>query len=105
MTPPPAVDLTRFLKLRSVVARHGGTDAARWWNNQTIIGRRGARVLARGFPHTHSFIQARAAFAIACISCEELMHSPGCRMLWYLLTAFQNQFGQHSLRQVRKPRR
>jgi hypothetical protein len=51
---PPSVDLTHFLKLRLVVARHGEMDAARWWNSRGMLGRHGAMVLTRGFPRTHN---------------------------------------------------
>jgi hypothetical protein len=53
MTPPPSVDLTRLLKLRLVVALYGEMDAARWWNNRSMLGHQGVSVLVRGFPRTH----------------------------------------------------
>ena len=56
------IDFERLLKLRLVVARHGEMDAARWWNTQGMLGRRGAVVLKRGFPSTHHFAQARIVF-------------------------------------------
>ena len=47
---PGVIDFKRLFKLRLVVARHGEMDAARWWNTQGMLGRRGALVLKRGFP-------------------------------------------------------
>src|SRR5262249_1148666 len=94
MTPPPSVDLTRLLKLRLVIARHGEMDAARWWNSRGMLGRHGAIVLARGFPRTHFFTQARVVFAIARSRCHELFSPPGCMTLWHLPAALEDQFDE-----------
>ena len=91
----PAVDLTRLLRLRLVVARHGEMDAARWWNSRGMLGRHGALVLARGFPRTHYFTQARVVFAIARSRCNELFRPPGCMTLWHLPAALEDQFDEH----------
>jgi hypothetical protein len=95
MTPPPSVDLTCLLKLRLVIARHGEMDAARWWNSRGMLGRHGAIVLARGFPRTHFFTQARVVFAIARSRCHELFSPPGCMTLWHLPAALEDQFDEH----------
>lgn len=88
----PTVDLDRLLKLRLVVARHGEMDAARWWNTQGMLGRRGAVVLKRGFPATHYFAQARVVFAVARSRCNELFSPPGCITLWNLPADLEDQF-------------
>jgi len=95
MTPPPLVDLTRLLRLRLVVARHGEMDAARWWNSRGMLGRHGAVVLARGLPRTHCFAQARVVFAIARSRCNALCNPPGCMTLWHLPAALEDQFDEH----------
>jgi hypothetical protein len=89
------VDLDRLLKLRLVVARHGEMDAARWWNTQGMLGRRGAVVLKRGFPATHYFAQARVVFAVARSRCNELFSPPGCMTLWSLPAELEDQFEEH----------
>ena len=78
------IDFERLLKLRLAVARHGEMDAARWWNTNGILGRRGSMVLKRGFPSTHYYAQARIAFAVARSRCHELFDPPGCMTLWSL---------------------
>ncbi len=65
-----AIDYERLLKLRLVVARVGEMDLARWWNTQGLLGTRGKVVLARGFPHTHCFAQARVVFTVARARCH-----------------------------------
>ena len=86
------IDFNRLLKLRLVVARHGEMDAAKWWNTQGILGRRGAVVLGRGFPSTHYFVQARIAFEVAKSRCHELFDPPGCMTLWNLPAEVEEQF-------------
>lgn len=88
------VDLVRLFKLRLVVARHGEMDAARWWNTNGILGHRGSMVLKRGFPSTHSFAQARIAFAVARSRCHELFDPPGCMTLWNLPADIEDQFDE-----------
>ena len=89
------IDLNRLLKLRLVVARHGEMDAARWWNTQGVLGRRGAVVLKRGFPSTHRFAQARIVFEVARSRCHELFNPPGCMTLWDLPAEIEEQFEEH----------
>jgi hypothetical protein len=91
-THPIQIDFDRLLKLRLVVARHGEMDAARWWNTQGVLGRRGAVVLKRGFPATHYFAQARIVFAVARSRCGELFDPPGCMTLWNLPAETEDQF-------------
>ena len=91
---PTDIDLTRLFKLRLVVARHGEMDAARWWNTNGILGRRGSMVLKRGFPSTHYFAQARIAFAVARSRCHELFDPPGCMTLWDLPADIEDQFDE-----------
>ena len=88
------VDLARLFKLRLVVARHGEMDAARWWNTNGILSRRGNSVLKRGFPSTHSFAQARIAFAVARSRCQELFDPPESMTLWSLPAEIEDQFDE-----------
>ena len=87
-----SIDFDRLLKLRLVVARHGEMDAARWWNTQGVLGRRGAVVLKRGFPTTHSFAQARIVFEVARSRCRELFNPRGCMTLWSLPAEVEDRF-------------
>jgi len=91
-TENPAIDFDRLFKLRLAVARHGEMDAARWWNTQGLLGRRGAVVIKRGFPSTHFFAQSRIVFAVARSRCHELFDPPGCMTLWSLPAEVEDQF-------------
>ncbi|MFW5878831.1 MAG: BrxE family protein [Myxococcota bacterium] len=98
MTSKPSqsqIDLDRLLKLRLVVARHGEMDAAKWWNTQGMLGRRGGIVLKRGFPSTHAFAQARVVFAVAKTRCNEIFDPPGSMTLWNLPPEIEDQFEEH----------
>jgi hypothetical protein len=90
-----AIDYERLFKLRLAVARHGEMDAAGWWNTRGILGRHGALALKRGFPLTHSFAQARIAFAVARSRCHALFDPPGCMTLWNLPAAVEDRFEEH----------
>jgi hypothetical protein len=79
-----AIDLEKLLKLRTVIARFGELDIARWWNSNGQLGRLGAVVLRRGFSRTYRFAQARSVFAIAAQKCDELFNPPDCVTLWKL---------------------
>jgi hypothetical protein len=83
MSSPP-IDLDRLLKLRVAIARVGEGELAGWWNSKGQLGRMGARALARGFPRTHRFAQARSVFAVAADRCTEVFEPPGCVTLWRL---------------------
>ncbi len=87
-----ALDFDRLLKLRLVVARVGEMDLARWWNTNGLLGRKGRILLSRGFPRTHSFAQARAAFAVATARSHEVFDPPGCMTLWSLPAEIEDQF-------------
>lgn len=89
------IDFDRLLKLRLVVARHGEMDAAKWWNTQGMLGRRGSVVLKRGFPSTHYFAQARIVFEVAASRCRELFDPPGCMTLWGLPAEVEEKFQEH----------
>lgn len=89
------INFDRLFKLRLVVARHGEMDAAKWWNTQGMLGRRGAVVLQRGFPSTHFFAQARIVFEVAKSRCHELFDPPGCMTLWNLPAEVEDQFQEH----------
>lgn len=89
------IDFERLLKLRLAVARYGEMDLAGWWNTKGILGRHGALALKRGFPATHSFAQARIAFAVARSRCHELFDPPGCMTLWNLPAEVEDRFEEH----------
>jgi hypothetical protein len=78
------VDLEWLLKVRVAVARCGEMDCAQWWNTNGQLGSLGATVLARGFPRTHHFAQARSVFAAATAKCAETFALPGSMTLWWL---------------------
>jgi hypothetical protein len=78
------IDLGHLVKLRLAVARFGEMDGAGWWNTQGILGKPGQAVIARGFPATHWFTQARIACAVATARCAAVFAPPGCITLWNL---------------------
>ena len=78
------VDLSWLLKARLAIARCGEMDCAGWWNTQGQLGPRGAVVLARGFPRTHYFAQARSVLAAAAARCLEVFSHPTATTLWWL---------------------
>lgn len=86
------IDFEKLLKLRTVIARFGELDVARWWNSKGQLGRVGAMALRRGFPRTYRFAQARSVFAIAAHKCDELFNPPGCVTLWKLPEAMEEEF-------------
>lgn len=88
-------DFEKLFKLRTVIARFGERDGARWWNSNGQLGRSGAVVLRRGFPRTYHFAQARSVFAIAAQRCEQVFDPPGCVTLWKLLEAIEEEFDAH----------
>jgi hypothetical protein len=88
----PKINFETLLKLRTVVARFGELDVARWWNSNGQLGRLGAVVLRRGFPHTYRFAQARSVFAIAAQKCDEVFHRLSCVTLWKLPGAIEEEF-------------
>lgn len=88
----PRIDFEKLLKLRTVIARFGELDVARWWNSNGQLGRLGAVVLRRGFSRTYRFAQARSVFAVATQKCEELFSPPGCVTLWKLPESIEEGF-------------
>jgi hypothetical protein len=86
------LDFDRLLRLRSLVARFGEMDLAKWWNTKGQLGPFGARALKRGFPRTHRFAQARSVFAVAAYRCTEVFDSPGSVTLWHLPEEIEEEF-------------
>jgi hypothetical protein len=86
------VDLGQLMKLRLVVARVGEMDNAGWWNTRGLLGKLGNLALARGFPQSRCFSQARAVFAVAAARCSEVFSPPGCMTLWRLPSDLEAQF-------------
>ncbi len=87
-------ELDWLLKLRLVVARHGEQDMARWWNTSGQLSARGASVLARGFPRTHHFAQARSVLAAAETRCSEVFGLAGSVTIWRLGDEVEEAFDQ-----------
>ena len=85
-------DVARLLKLRLVVARVGEMDRSKWWNTQGQLSALGSSVLQRGFPRTHHFAQARAAFAVAAHRCEQIYNAPNSVTLWNLPAEIEDEF-------------
>jgi hypothetical protein len=77
-------DLEWLLKVRTVVARIGEMDLARWWNSTGQLGPQGASVLRRGLPRTHHFAQARSVCMVAAARCAQIFDPPGSVTLWRL---------------------
>ena len=78
------LDLAWLLKVRTVVARIGEMDLARWWNSTGQLGPQGSSVLRRGFPRTHHFAQASSVFMVAAARCAQIFDPPGSVTLWRL---------------------
>lgn len=85
------IDPTHLLKLRLAVARFGEMDGAGWWNTKGILGTSGKSVLARGFPKTSVFAQARIACSVATARCNSIFSPPGCLTLWNLPAELEDQ--------------
>ncbi|MBS7811511.1 BrxE family protein [Roseococcus pinisoli] len=86
------IDFDWLLKLRVAVARCGEMDLARWWNTERQLGTAGAAVLARGFPRTHDFAQARSVIAVARSRCAQVFASHEAATLWDLPEALEDAF-------------
>jgi hypothetical protein len=78
------LDFEWLLKMRTVVARIGEMDLARWWNSNGQLGPQGASVLRRGLPRTHHFAQARSVCLVAAARCAQIFDPPGSVTLWRL---------------------
>jgi hypothetical protein len=90
-----ALSYDRLLKLRSIVARFGEMDLAKWWNTRGQLGRLGTAAVRRGFPRTHYFAQARSVFAIAAHRCREVFNPPESVTLWQLPETVEEEFESH----------
>lgn len=88
-------DPSHLFKLRLVVARFGEMDCAGWWNTRGILGAMGRSALARGFPHTHYFAQARIACSVAAARCQTVFNPPGCATLWNLPAEIEDSIEQN----------
>src|SRR5271165_1810855 len=86
------LNFDRLLKLRSIVARFGEMDLAKWWNTRGQLGRLGTAAIRRGFPRTHYFAQARSVFAVAAHRCSEIFDSPNSVTLWRLPETIEEEF-------------
>lgn len=85
------LDFKWLLKLRTVVARLGEMDCARWWNSNGQLGSQGASVLRRGLPRTHYFAQTRSVCMIAGARCAQIFDPPGTATLWRLTNAIEDR--------------
>ena len=86
-----SIDLDHLIKLRLAVARYGEMDGAGWWNTQGILGSAGRSVIARGFPTTHWFAQARIVCSVAAARCAAVFAPPGCLTLWNLPVEIEDE--------------
>src|SRR5664279_5218288 len=85
------LDLEWLLKVRTVVARIGEMDVARWWNSTGQLGPQGASVLRRGFPRTHYFAQTRSVCMVAAARCAQIFDLPGSVTLWRLTDTIEER--------------
>jgi hypothetical protein len=85
------LDLAWLLKVRTVVARIGEMDLARWWNSNGQLGPQGASVLRRGLPRTHYFAQSRSVCMVAAARCAQIFDPPGSVTLWRLTDSLEEQ--------------
>lgn len=87
-----ATDLDLLLRCRLVIARVGEMDMLGWWNTKGLLSRMGATVLARGFPNTHRFAQARTVIAVARARCREVYALQDAVTLWDLPAEIEDAF-------------
>jgi len=81
-----------LFRCRLIVARFGEMDMLGWWNTKGLLGRMGSTVMARGFPHTHRFAQARTVFSVARSRCREVHALQDAVTLWDLPAEFEDAF-------------
>ena len=86
------INFDHLLKLRLIIARFGEMERARWWNTDGLLGKHGKMAIARGFPKTHHFVQAKIVFAVAKNRCDELYNPPQSINLWNLSASVENRF-------------
>lgn len=84
--------LDNLLRLRMAVGRYGEMDQAGWWNTKGLLGSTGKTLFSRGFPRTHTLIQARTVFTVANERCTSLLSVPGAATLWRLPAELEDQF-------------
>src|SRR6266446_10268667 len=89
--PEQELDLAWLLKVRTVVARIGEMDLARWWNSNGQLGPQGASVLRRGLPRTHYFAQSRSVCMVAAARCAQIFDPPGSVTLWRLTDSLEER--------------
>ena len=92
MTAAIEQNIELLFKLRLAVARHGEMDRSRWWNTKGLLSNVGELALSRGFPKSHVFARARAAFAVASSRSEEVFNPPDSFTLWRLPVEIEDQF-------------
>ena len=85
------LDLEWLLKIRTVVARIGEMDLAKWWNSNGQLGPQGASVLRRGFPRTHYFVQTRSVCMVAAARCAQIFDLSGSVTLWRLTDTIEDR--------------
>ena len=66
-------------------------DRSKWWNTKGILSRVGELAISRGFPKSHVFARARAAFAVASSRSEEVFNPPDSYTLWRLPVEIEDQ--------------
>jgi hypothetical protein len=86
------IDLVWLMELRVAVARCGEMDLCKWWNTDGQLGSYGSKALARGFPRTHHFAQARSVFAVAAHRCGQVFNAPRSVTLWHLSDSTEEAF-------------
>ncbi len=87
-----SVDLAKKITtLRMTVARQGEMDRSKWWNTKGLLSRVGELAISRGFPKSHVFARARAAFAVASARSEEVFNPPESYTLWRLPVEIEDQ--------------
>ncbi|MCA9173119.1 MAG: BrxE family protein [Planctomycetales bacterium] len=85
------IDVKRIAALRMAVARQGEMDRSKWWNTKGLLSRVGELAISRGFPKSHVFARARAAFAVASSRSEEVFNPPDSYTLWRLPVEIEDQ--------------
>jgi hypothetical protein len=73
------------------VARQGEMDRSKWWNTNGLLSQVGELAISRGFPKSHVFARARAAFAVASARSEEVFNPPDSYTLWRLPVEIEDQ--------------
>lgn len=69
---PALINFPQLLKLRLVVAAIGEKDRRGWWNSELLCDS-GRFLFEQNFPRSAPFAQARAAFRVAQLACDEAL--------------------------------